>query len=115
LRQNFEGKALTDGKKIFGRGRLTDKIINFLQNLYGMSIRNNKGNLYGMKKAVAAIIHHCTDVADPEKRHQYCPRDPQTWCKYHKSEIRENYKPNINLPHAARDSQAMFFKQRFRV
>lgn len=35
-----------------GAGRLTDKAINTLQNYYGMAIRNNVGDLYGMKKSV---------------------------------------------------------------
>ena len=57
LRAANKGKLLSDNKRISGKGRLTDKIINSLQNFYGMSIRNNSGNFYGMKKAVAAIRH----------------------------------------------------------
>ena len=52
LRKNVKDKILSDGKKISDKGRLTDKAINTLQNYFGMAIRQNKGNLYAMKKAV---------------------------------------------------------------
>ena len=57
---------LSDGKPLFGRGRLTDKTVNTFQNFYGMAIRQNKGNLYQMKKTIGAILHHCSDIDDPE-------------------------------------------------
>ena len=57
----YKGKILKDGKRLIGKGRMTDKVINTLQNCYGMSIRQNKRNLYGMKKAITLIlIHHCS-------------------------------------------------------
>ena len=67
----MKGQVLTDGKKIAGRGRLTDKCINTLQNYYGMAIRQNKDDLYGMKKAVGAILFHCSDIADDNIRHKF--------------------------------------------
>ena len=70
----MKGKKLSDKKGISGKGRLTDKVINTLQNYYGMSIRQNKGNLYRMKKAVAAILYHCSQNDNTEDRHKYCPR-----------------------------------------
>jgi hypothetical protein len=42
-----KGKKLSDGKSIGGKGRLTDKIINRMQNFYGRAIRENKGNQEG--------------------------------------------------------------------
>ena len=39
-----------------GRGKLTDKVINSLQNFYGIAIRENQGQLYKVKKAVGAIL-----------------------------------------------------------
>ena len=83
-----------------GRGRLTDKVINSLQNFYGQAIRENQGNLYAMKKAVGAILWHCTDFGDDEKGHQYCPRSPSSWCKYQKDKVLDTkkYKKSINLP-----------------
>ena len=52
-----------------GKRKLTEKIINSLQNFYGIAIRQNSGNLYEMKKAVGAILWHCTDMADIEVHH----------------------------------------------
>ena len=51
-----------------GAGKLTTKIINSMQNFYGLAIRQNTGNLYSMKKAVGAILHHCTKSNDDVKR-----------------------------------------------
>lgn len=48
----MERKKLSDGKGIIDSGRLTDKAINILQNYYGMAMRSNVGDLYGMKKSV---------------------------------------------------------------
>eukprot|EP00112_Aurelia_sp_Birch-Aquarium-sp1_P002653 Seg1297.4 transcript_id=Seg1297.4/GoldUCD/mRNA.D3Y31 product="hypothetical protein" protein_id=Seg1297.4/GoldUCD/D3Y31 len=83
-----------------GRGKLTDKVINSLQNFYGIAIRENQGNLYQMKKAVGAILYHCTNYDDDEKRHQYCPRDAKSWCKFQKDKVTgtNTRKESINLP-----------------
>ena len=53
-----------------------------------------------MKKAVGAILYHCTDYEDDEKRHQYCPRDANSWCKFQKDKLtgKFTYKKSINLP-----------------
>lgn len=45
----MKGKKLPDGKGIGGAVRLTDKVIDSLQNWYGRAIRSNKGDLQGMK------------------------------------------------------------------
>ena len=73
----------TQGTKnpLHGKGRLTDTIINSMQNFYGLAMRNNVENIYAMKKAVGAILFHCTAFSDPEYRHRMCPRDEKTWCK----------------------------------
>ena len=40
LRTEYKGKELLDKKKIGGKGRLTDKVINTIQNYYGrLSVR----------------------------------------------------------------------------
>ena len=65
-----------------GRGKLTDKVINSLQNYCGMAIRQNKGDLYKMKKAVGAVLWHCTAFDDDDFRHRFCPVSENTWCKW---------------------------------
>ena len=67
-------KILSDGKKLGGAGRLTENVINTLQNYYGKAIRQNIGNLYAMKKSVAAVLFHCSESYDSETRHQFCLR-----------------------------------------
>ena len=54
LRTTLKGKILSDGKKISGRGRLPDKVINTMQNYYGMPIRQNPNDLFAMRKIVIA-------------------------------------------------------------
>ena len=54
--KDLKGNKLEDGKGIAGAGRLTDKMIDTLQNYYGFAIRQNAGNLPGMVKAVNAIL-----------------------------------------------------------
>ena len=50
------------GKKNSRKGRLTDKIINKMQNYYGMAIRQNPGQLHEMKKSIGAVLWHCSDI-----------------------------------------------------
>ena len=65
-----------------------------------MSIRQNIGNLYQMKKCVGAILHHCTDTKDLEKRHRYCLRSEDSWCSYWNKA--KGYRTKLNLPEAVK-------------
>ena len=71
IRNEKKHEILSDGKKISGKGRLTDKIINKMQNYYGMAIRQNPGQLHEMKKGIGAVLWHCSDIQDLEVRHQF--------------------------------------------
>ena len=75
-----------------GEGRLTKKVINTLQNYFGMAIRScQETNVMKMKMAIAAVLCHCVRKVDENgkednpERHKYCPKDMDTWCKYQKS------------------------------
>ena len=77
-----------------GDGRLTKKVINTLQNYYGMAIRSARStNIMQMKMSIAAVLCHCVrkvdehGVEDLVDRHKYCTKDADTWCKYQKSLI----------------------------
>ena len=111
LRVSYKGKVLVDGKPLTGRGRLTDVAINTLQNFFGMAIRQNAGNLYPMKKAVAAVLFHCTDLQDAE-RHKFCPRTATSWCKWQRDTVNQtaSYKPKVNLPVCIKDILEPIFK-----
>ena len=112
LRQTLKGTLLSDGKKISGKGRLTDKATNTLQNHYGMAIRQNVGNLYSMKKSIIAILHHSSDISDNEKRHMYCARTENSWCKWwlDKENGTQLYKKNLNLPLAIKERLEPIFR-----
>ena len=96
----WKGKKLSDGKGIMGAGRLTDKGINTLQNYYGMVIRNNVGDLYGMEKSVGATLFHNFDMANEEERHQYCPRLSTSWCMWWSNKLtpgQNKYRKKLSL------------------
>ena len=82
-----------------GKGKLTDKVINAVQNYFGLAIRQNKGQLYAMKKAVGAVVWHCIDMTE-ESHHQYCPRGEHSWCKWQRDTVtmKSTYKRSINIP-----------------
>lgn len=83
-----------------GKGKLTDKVVNTMQNYFGMAIRQNVGQLYQMKKAIAAILWHSTNFTDEAFRHRFCPRDENSWCKWQRDQIsgKRTYKIKVNMP-----------------
>ena len=57
LRSKHKEK-LSDGKGISVHGRLTEKMINKLQNLYGIVLRQNvKKTVHKMKVAIGAVLY----------------------------------------------------------
>ena len=78
---------LAEGKNISGMVRMTDRLINKMQNYFGMAIRQNLGQLYALKKSVLAILWHFTDIKNLDVRHQFCPRSAISWCKYQVDKI----------------------------
>ena len=59
---------------LHGKGKLTNKTINSLQNFYGIAIRQNCDNIFQMRKAVDAILRHCVETdKGKENHHQFCP------------------------------------------
>ena len=69
------------------RGRLGDKEINKLQNYFGIAIRANCHSVTAMQKAIGAVLYHCSEANDPEARHMFCDKRPDTWCKYQKAKL----------------------------
>ena len=53
-----------------------------------------------MKKAVGAILYHCTDFADQNSRHLFCPKTEDTWCKWQLDKLKgtTKYKNHISIP-----------------
>jgi len=71
-------------KKVFGRGKLNDAAINYIQNCYGLAIRQNTHCLYQRKKNVSATLTHCSDIKPESERHKWCNRTPDSWCSFQK-------------------------------
>ena len=99
--------ALSDGKAIGGKGRLTDKMINKLQNYFGIAIRQLKGKtVYELKKAIDAVSFHCSEASNLDTRHQICPRSSESWCKFQADKINNTslHKNKPGLPSVIRDA-----------
>ena len=78
LKTQYGSRTLSDGKPMGGRGRLTLKMIDYLQVMYGNAIRGNKNQLEDMWKAIWAIYHHKIST-DKDPKHGLCSIK---WCKY---------------------------------
>lgn len=66
LRKNYKNKLFQDGKKLSGKGRLTDSVINNLQEYYDKAIRSSK-ILEEMKQLCRATFYHKASTdADPQ-------------------------------------------------
>ena len=112
LRKTLKGTKLSDGKTISGQGRLTEKIINRMQNYYGLAIRQNIDNRYAMKKAVWAIFFHMIENDNEEDRHKCCPRSEDSWCKYQADQItgKSTYRDKTDIPLAIKEHLFPVFK-----
>ena len=87
LKKQYRGQKLSDGKTIGGAGRLTESVINSLQNYYGDAIRRHTGDLPGMMKAVQASLMHYNST-DEHPRHHLCPEGETSWCKWQKAKAK---------------------------
>ncbi|XP_068084596.1 uncharacterized protein [Anabrus simplex] len=98
LRKDMKGIKLPDGKPLSGKGRLTDKEIDSLQNYYGMAIRRNCDSEMKMKQDIWAIYFHKLST-DTESCHALCPKGPTSWCKYNRAiAAGEQYSHRHSLP-----------------
>ena len=77
-------KLKKNTKGLGGKGKLTDKFIDKLQNYYGIAIRSNVGDLNNMQSAVIAAFFHCCS-SNKNPMHGQCPEGPDSWCKYKKA------------------------------
>ena len=87
LKVAYRGRKLDDGKTIGGAGRLSDGLINSLQNYYGDAIRQNKGDLKGMVRAVQAMLLH-SNSSDDDLRHHLCPTGEKSWCGWQRAQAK---------------------------
>ncbi|GBO41270.1 hypothetical protein AVEN_49318-1 [Araneus ventricosus] len=64
-----------------GKGKLTDKFIDKLQNYYGIAIRSNAGNLENMQTAVISAFYYCCS-SSRKLMYEQCLEDKENWCRY---------------------------------
>ncbi|GFX28246.1 uncharacterized protein TNCV_2772451 [Trichonephila clavipes] len=77
-------KLKSRNKGLGGKGKLTDGLINKLQNYYGIAIRSNIGNLEKMQSAVIAAFFHCCS-SKHQPKHGQCPVGDESWCKFQRA------------------------------
>lgn len=87
-------------KGLGGRGRLTNNLIDRLQNYYGIAIRSNVGDLEGMKKATCAVLFHVASSKMTNYHSAYCPTGVKSWCKFQQDIAlgTTTYKPGCGFP-----------------
>ena len=59
-------------KNLGGKGKLTNKTIDRLQNYYGIAMRGNSGHPETMKTAIHATLFHVASSKDNDW-HDHCP------------------------------------------
>ena len=102
---DHQGRCKANYKKsapaiLGGKGKLTDAMIDRLQNYYGITIRSNVGDLAQMKKkAIHASLFHCAS-SEQRNLHLHCPEGPNSWCRFNKDRANQTniYKPGPGLP-----------------
>ncbi|GFV66544.1 uncharacterized protein LOC101238613 [Trichonephila clavipes] len=71
-------------KGLGGKNKLTDKLIDRIQNYYGIAIRSNVGNLQKMMSSVIAAFFHCVSGKN-NSLHGQCPEGSESWCRYQRA------------------------------
>ena len=87
-----------EGKVTKAKSRLTDSVIDKLQNYFGIALRSNVGDLQKMQDAILASLFH---VASSENNnfHVYCPKTYDSWCHYQRDAINNTnlYTPGAGI------------------
>ena len=84
FKKEYGSNVFSDGKKLGGVGRLNKKWENKLQNYYGLAIRQNTTDLSAMRRAVEAVLYHCSEATSSKARHMFC--NESEWCKMRMAE-----------------------------
>ena len=87
-------------KGLGGRGKLTQAIIDRLQNYYGIAIRQNVGELKKMQDATRATLFHVASSEQNNYHTAYCPEGKDSWCLYQQDQANKthHHKPGPGLP-----------------
>ena len=58
--------------------------------------QNVNKTVHQLKVAIGAVLYRSTGLENSESRHRFCPRDPDSWCKYWKDP--NNYQEKKGMP-----------------
>ena len=81
--KRLKKEFFSNGKTLGGKSRLTGKMINKLQNYISIAIRQCAGRtVFKIKKAIGAVLFHCSEELNLDTKYQMWPREPDSWCRY---------------------------------
>ena len=75
-------------------------MVNIMQNYYGLAIRSDRNDSYGMKKNVGAILFHCIEMNDESSCHSFFSQTGDTWGKWQYDKLKgtNTYKTHVAIP-----------------
>lgn len=85
-------KLKKKNKGIGGKGKLTDVLVNKMQNYFGIALRNNTGSVEVMSKAIWSSFYHLC-AKDTHPLHTKCPRGADSWCFYQRAKAANKTPP----------------------
>ena len=93
-------KLKKEQKGLGGKGKLTDTMIDKIQNYYGIAIRSNTGHLEAMKKNILTSLFHNASNDKHPWHSTYSPPGKDSRCGYmrHKALKTKTYKHGKGLP-----------------
>ena len=96
VQKKDEGKVKRTKDK--AKSRLTDALIDRLQNYFGIALRSNVKTVPELKSALLANLVHVTSCKG-NNFHTYCPQTSDSWCQYHRDYINKTnlYRPGPGI------------------
>ena len=93
IQSSDKGFKLDDGKILGGKGRLTGRKIDVLQNYYGLAVRENLNDVEEMEEIEASLFHFASTNKNPQ--HHFCPDGENSWCGYKRDQSTYQHKNGI--------------------
>lgn len=91
-------KLKSKNKGLGGRGKLTNNLVNKMQNYFGIALRNNTESVEKMSKAIWSSFYHLC-AKDTHPLHTKCPIGSDSWCSFQRAKAKNiPYKHKGGLP-----------------
>ena len=96
--KRYKRKIKEKGRLRKAKCRLTDSVIDKLQNYFGIALRSNVGDLQKMQDAILASLFHVAS-SENDNFHVYCPKTYDSWCQYQRDAINNTnlYTPGTGI------------------